>query len=105
MRVFLDDERVPAGVPGLPEPETWLVVRSAEECIALLETREVLAVSLDHYLGAATTGYDVACWLERAHAEGRRVPFELFVHTANPVGRSRILAALRRLEVTVLNVG
>lgn len=106
MRVFLDDERTPAGVLGLPEPEAWVIVRGAAECIALLEAGGVTAVSLDHDLGAEVpTGYDVACWLEQAHAEGRQVPRELFVHTANPVGRGRILAALRRLEVTVLTAG
>jgi hypothetical protein len=40
-----------------------------------------------------------------AHAEGRQVPTQLYVHTANPVGRGRMLAALRRLAVTVLTVG
>jgi hypothetical protein len=40
-----------------------------------------------------------------AHAEGRKVPPQLYVHTANPVGRGRMLAALRRLAVTVLTVG
>jgi hypothetical protein len=106
MRVFLDDERMPDGVPGLPEPEAWVIVRSAIQCIALLETGEVVAVSLDHDLGAdVPTGYDVACWLEMAHAEGRQVPAQLYVHTANPVGRGRMLAALRRLAVTVLTVG
>lgn len=104
--MFLDDERMPDGVPGLPEPDDWVIVRSAAECIALLETREVIAVSLDHDLGAdVPTGYDVACWLELAHAEGRPVPPQLYVHTANPVGRARILAALRGLPVTVLIVG
>lgn len=104
--MFLDDERMPDGVPGLPEPDDWVIVRSAAECIALLEAGEVLAVSLDHDLGAdVPTGYDVACWLEQAHAEGRTVPLLLYVHSANPVGRARILAALRGLAVTVLTVG
>ncbi len=106
MRVFLDDERMPDGVPGLPEPDDWVIVRSAAECITLLEAGEVMAVSLDHDLGAdVPTGYDVACWLELAHAEGRPVPPHLYVHTANPVGRARMLAALRALAVTVLTVG
>lgn len=103
LRIFLDDERVPSGVIGLPESESWVTVRNAAECITLLESSAVEAVSLDHDLGNdVPTGYAVACWLEQAHAEGRPVPARLYVHTANPVGRQRILAALRRLPVTTL---
>ena len=106
MRVFLDDERVPGGVPGLPEPGAWVVVRGAAECIALLGAGGVEAVSLDHDLGAdVPTGYDVACWIEAARVEGWPVPASIYVHTANPVGRARILAALRGLAVTVLTAG
>ena len=83
---------MPDGVPDLPGPKDWVIVRGAAECIALLETGEVMAVGLDHHLGAnVPTGYEV--------------PAQLYVHTANPVGRGRTLAALRRLEVTVLTVG
>ncbi len=106
VRVFLDDERVPTGVPGLPEPDAWVIVRGADECIALLEAGGVEAVSLDHDLGAdVPTGYDVACWIEQAQAEGRPVPARVYVHTANPVGRARMLAALRGLVVIVLSAG
>ena len=106
MRVFLDDERMPEDVPGLPDPDAWVIVRSAEECIALLAAGGVEAVSLDHDLGAdVPTGYDVACWIEAAQVEGGPLPARVYVHTANPVGRGRIVAALRGLAVTVLTGG
>lgn len=104
--MFLDDERVPEDVPGLPEPDSWQIVRGAAECIALLEAGGVAEISLDHDLGAdVPTGYDVACWIEAANVTGRPVPTRIYVHTANPVGRARMLAALRGLAVTVLTAG
>ncbi len=63
----------------------------------------------DHDLGGEDTAYRVATWLEaRAHfntvyyqkvAKGIR----MMVHTANPVGRGKIVAALSGYNVTVVD--
>ena len=100
MRVWLDDLR--------EAPPGWVRVRTPEETIALLETGEVIEMSLDHDLGLVEgererTGYDVLLWLEREVAEGRWViPLpEISVHSANPVGRARMeraIASIRRMR-------
>ncbi|MEZ6184030.1 MAG: cyclic-phosphate processing receiver domain-containing protein [Planctomycetota bacterium] len=96
MRVYLDDER--------PAPPGWVLVRWPEEAIALLETGEVEALSLDHDLGDAgdrRTGYAVLQWLEEAVASrGVVPPAVLRVHSANSAARARMLqaiASIRRL--------
>lgn len=58
----------------------------------------MVAVSLDHDLGppSAGTGYDVALWLEEGLAlQDRPLPQDAAIHSANPVGRAKMSAALR----------
>lgn len=102
--VWLDDIREPPN-----DGRNWLCVKTAAECIALLERspRIVDVLSLDHDLGEHPdapenpgTGYDVACWLEEraAHHPGfETLPKRVLCHSANPVGRKRILQALARV--------
>jgi hypothetical protein len=50
--------------------------------------------------GRELAGYDVVLWLEREVAEGRwvfRLP-EISVHSANPVGRTRMERAIASIE-------
>lgn len=91
INVFLDDEREPPN-----DGEHWVVVRTAEACIALLTVLQpgwVDRLSLDHDLGTGGSGYDVAVWVEGHAASGRRAARYLHCHSANPVGRARILRA------------
>ena len=93
MRLWLDDLR--------PAPAGWHHVLTASEAIASLEDGRVVAVSLDHDLGddeGAGNGYQVACWIEQAAAEGRLGRIDWALHTANPVGRAKMEAALRCAE-------
>jgi hypothetical protein len=89
--VFLDDVR--------PAPEGWGLARWPDEVIALLETGEVGALSLDHDLGdERRTGYDVLVWIEEAVAlRGFRPPV-IKVHSANTVGRQRMASAIESIE-------
>jgi hypothetical protein len=85
-----------------PAPDGWLWVKTAPEAIALFARGEVLSASLDHDLGPsdAGTGHDVLCWIEKAVAASAwygPLP-ELHVHSANPVGRSRMLAAVASIH-------
>jgi len=90
LAVWLDDER-----PMPPHYDRH--AKTAAEAIELLKTGEVEEISLDHDLGPewAGTGYDVACYIERAAHEGTLQNMRLKLHTANPVGRERMAQALR----------
>ncbi len=86
MRIYLDDLRAP--------PEGFRLCRTAQEAIALLRSGVVTFMSFDHDLGTVLTGYDVACCIECEVYAGRiRCP-EWTVHSANPVGRDHINAAM-----------
>jgi hypothetical protein len=91
MKVFLDDERA--------APEGWTPVRWPEEAIALLETGEVEAISLDHDLGDdRRTGYDVLLWIEEAVATRGFAPPQITVHSANPAARQRMGLAVESIR-------
>jgi hypothetical protein len=59
----------------------------------------VQQISLDHDLGPdAGEGYDVLTWIERAVIERGFQPPKIYVHTANPPARIRMLAAVEAIE-------
>ena len=97
MKVFLDDER--------PTPEGWVRAFTAPEAIELLKTGKVTELSLDHDLGPeeAGTGYDVCLWVEEQvftqafNFDNPFVPPIMSVHSANPVGRSRMESAIQMI--------
>ena len=92
VRLFLDDVReTPAG---------WLRAFTASEAISLLAAGGISEVSLDHDLGPpeAGTGYDVTVWIEEQAASGTLAPISWAIHSANPVGRARMEAALLSAE-------
>jgi len=83
MKLWVDDMREP--------PDTsWIVARSAAAAIDVLRTGWVTELSLDHDLGDGRDGYEVAAWLEMHPA---LLPWRMDCHSANPVGRERIMAA------------
>ena len=96
VRVWLDDTlatRPPAG------SRTFV----PEQVIGLLRGGKVAELSLDHDLGLepGRTGHAVLVWLEREVAAGRwpgPLP-AISVHSANPVGRRRMLRLLRAIEL------
>lgn len=92
MRIYLDDERT--------TPEGWTRVYWPDEAIALLETGNVVEISLDHDLGddARGTGYDVVAWIEEAVATRGFVPPIMRVHSANPPARVRMEAGIAAIE-------
>jgi hypothetical protein len=91
MKVYLDDER--------PTPPGWTRAYTGHEAIALLSTGQVTIISLDHDLGLpeAGTGYDVCLWLEEQVILNGFTPPEIKIHSANPVGRQRMQAAVKAL--------
>lgn len=113
MKLFVDDTRA--------APDDWLLVRSVAEAKTLLAGGDVIAISLDHDMGAceacttagthigdqttdettyyntcphAETGYDLVMWM----IEHDYVPALVAVHSMNPVGRKRMIQALEGRE-------
>ena len=68
----------------------------------MLQWGNITFISLDHDLNAEEyldindtgTGYDVACWIEQAAAEGRLDRIGRAVHSMNPSGALRIRQAM-----------
>ena len=90
MFIFLDDIRIP--------PPGAILCRTAEEAMKLLETGEVDYISFDHDLGLGLSGYDVAKYIEQLVFEGSIQCPRWTIHSANPVGRNNIEAAMKAAE-------
>jgi hypothetical protein len=58
------------------------------------------STSLDHDLGDDSngTGYNVACYIEEAAYTGQLRPQEIYIHSANPVGRMNKESAIARAK-------
>lgn len=103
-RVYLDDIR--------PIPDDFdILVKTAPECIALLKTKCVSFISLDHDLsfiayvdnsGQFTcpegTGYDVALFIEESAFNGTLPRLGWSIHSMNPVGVKKMEAAMRNAD-------
>lgn len=89
IRVWMDDVR---SMPATFDEH----IRTAPEAIALLESGCVKSISLDHDLGDEKngTGYDVAVAIERGAHDGTIPPLKVCIHSANPVGRKNMTAAI-----------
>jgi hypothetical protein len=92
MKVYLDDIR--------DAPPGWCRVFWPDEAIALLEGGGVTEISLDHDLGddSRGTGYDVIRWIEEAVVTRGFVAPKMSIHSANPVGRDRMLRGIAAIE-------
>ena len=92
MKVWLDDER--------EAPEGWEREYTPGGCVSMLRGGRVTHLSLDQDLGPWGTGYTVLCWLEREVAcrRWRHSLPEITIHSANPVGRARMEAAIRSIQ-------
>jgi hypothetical protein len=88
--LYLDDLR--------ESPADAMCCRTAVEALHLLATGRVTRISFDHDLGTELTGYDVAKRIEEWVMDGT-IPMPCWtVHSANPVGRRNIEAAMRSAE-------
>lgn len=120
MKLYLDDLR--------PIPDGWTTARTASEAIHLLATCRVVEISFDHDLGESDpdlwswvsladlrggirdlteqhlqmedcgTGHLVARWIEIATRDLYLPRLRWSIHSANPVGRENIIAAMTRVE-------
>ena len=110
--LWLDDIR--------PAPTGWVHAKTVSEAQEFLKQGIVRAASLDHDLGACSeclqgmspeewleknhyqsmpncphfgTGYTLVCWMEETGHWPDKVPS---VHSANPVGREKMKAAIKK---------
>ena len=95
MKIWLDDLR--------PTPDqTWTLIKTPKEAIALLESGEVRLIRFDHDLGfdgeREMTGYEVLLWIEEAVALRGFKPPEMRVHSANPPGHERLLKGIKAIH-------
>lgn len=89
MKLFIDDLRYPPN-------DDWIIARTYDEAIKILETGLVSEISFDHDLGnenvvSEKSGYDIVCWIEQKLFTGEWtfIP-KMSVHSMNPVGRRNI---------------
>jgi len=96
MKIYVDDERKP--------PRGWTHTDNAKDTKTILCSGiRVTDISLDHDLGDYETygnGYDIIVWIEEMafREQWDRVPDNIHIHTANPVGEAKMRAALENIE-------
>ena len=91
MKLYLDDVR--------KCPKGWVPVRNALDAIQLLKEHSVEEMSFDHDLGEdALSGYDVLTWIEEKVFEGKFNPPKIWIHTVNPAGHKKMVAAKKQIE-------
>lgn len=92
MKLYLDDIR--------PCPAGWLLCRWPDEVINYIRQGGVTEISLDHDLGDDNigTGYDVLLWIEEQVKLHDLSPPIIHIHTANPVAKVRMLAAVKAIQ-------
>ena len=96
--LWVDDVR---DVPEDTDELSWTCARTAWEALVKLELIDFDVVSLDHDLASflgykELTGYDIAVWLAERKQQGKHVPPDVRVHSANPVGVKNILGVIDR---------
>lgn len=92
IKVWLDDTRA--------APEGWTRAYWPQDVFDLLMQGRVTHVSLDHDLGddSRGTGYDVIRWIEEAVVIRKFKPPLITVHSANPVGRERMMRGIASIQ-------
>lgn len=93
VNLWLDDIR--------PAPAGWAWIKNVDQAKVFFILTGVDKISLDHDLGEnLETGYDLLTWIEKRVAEKKWAgPMPQFsIHSANPVGRKNMLAAIESIE-------
>src|SRR5262245_28602856 len=90
MRLWIDDLRP-------PPDEGWYWAKSSAEALSVLGC-DVREISFDHDLGGDDTAMPVAREIERMAYEGAIHAIAWHIHSANPVGRANLKAAMESAE-------
>lgn len=96
IRVWLDDIR--------DEPAGWIRTKTVKDTIGLLESFNVVEISLDNDLGAfdSREGYEVLDYIEEQLAINLVMPPKIIrTHTGNPVALRRMQTTLKRINQMV----
>jgi len=94
-KLYVDDIR------NIPDDE-WDVARTYDQAIYMLGMNNYDVVSLDHDLGdfrkdgREMTGYDVLMYLVERKENNLHVPATIYVHTANPPARIKMISTIQR---------
>ena len=93
MKLWIDDLRA-------PPDETWTWAKTSADALLVLKhfASDLAEVSFDHDLGGDDTVMPFILAVEARAFRGRGDPFQWQVHSANPVGRKNITAAMERVE-------
>lgn len=95
MKLWLDDQINDPETPDRWTPPGWHGTTSALEACRLINRGVVTEISLDHDLGAGKlSGYIVARFIEKRAFLGVMDPPLVHIHSANPVGRRNMEAAI-----------
>lgn len=89
MKLWIDDVR--------PAPKGWTWAKTLQEASHLYFTNEIEEISFDHDLGGDETTRPLADLIECYATQGYKPP-KWHVHSANPVGRERLKAALTNAD-------
>ncbi|MCS4089880.1 cyclic-phosphate processing receiver domain-containing protein [Rhizobium sp. BK176] len=84
---------LPSSVPETAYLGDWVLARSADEAIAIVEELGMPSfISFDHDLGDGKDAIAVAHWLIERDMDGAPFPadFAFEVHSGNPIGRANI---------------
>jgi len=91
MKLWIDDVR--------PKPDDFdLEAKTFAHAIKLLRKYKVTFISFDHDLGEEKSGYDIARWIEEKAFNNEISKINWQVHSANPIGRDRIILAMKNAE-------
>lgn len=93
VKVYLDDER--------PTPDGWYRAYTVDECIRLLETKQVTHISFDNDLGEGQSeGYNCLNWLEEKVFFDPTFPVPIItIHSANAGRTHSMRQAAIKLEL------
>ena len=91
MKLWIDDVR--------PMPQGFdLIARTSAAALRIIEYNVITFISFDHDLGDDDTAYLVAAKIEELAAIGKMPRVGWQIHSANPIGRQRIEAAMLSAE-------
>lgn len=99
-KIWLDDQINDPHTPDRWVPMGYVGAATAREACRLIARGDVTHVDFDHDLGDQTlgSGYTVARFIEKGAALGTIKPLTWTIHSANPVGRGNIAAAMASAE-------
>lgn len=89
MKLWIDDVR--------PAPGGWIWAKTSDAALQIFLNGDISEISFDHDLGGDDTSMRVATLIEMRAFSGIAPPI-WHIHSANPVGRNNLKAALEKAD-------